>query len=240
VSSPDLDQLPGFRRRFRVTPGEGVVRSEVEDDFHCMGVLLHHEDGVATLLEPVMQRAPWNTCPGAPDQLKATFTGKRLAEFPRCGQKTANCTHLYDLALLAAAHADDKDVLVYDVLVSDAIDGERHAELRRNGETLLRWSDRDFLLTAPAELAGTALTALTPWIEAQEPALREAAKVLRWASMIAHGRSIPLEQQSDATRMPPNCYTFQPERAVRAHRVGESKDFSTGPLVPLEETVTGL
>ena len=63
---------------------------------------------------------------------------------------------------------------------------------------------------------------------------REAAKLLQWGAIIAHGRMIPLENQSDATRIPPNCYTFQPERAVHAKRVGRIIDFSASERQPLE------
>ncbi|TGD70170.1 DUF2889 domain-containing protein, partial [Mangrovimicrobium sediminis] len=112
MAEPALDQLPGFRRRFRVTPAPGRVLSEVEDDFHCMGVCIEHDQGVATRIEPQMHRAPWNTCPGAEQQLVATFTGQPLDGFARRGGKTSNCTHLYDLAELGAAHAQDTHVPV--------------------------------------------------------------------------------------------------------------------------------
>jgi hypothetical protein len=38
---------------------------------------------------------------------------------------------------------------------------------------------------------------------------------------------IPLEKQSDASRMPPGCYTFQPHRAAQAKRVGAIREFSS-------------
>ena len=45
MAEPVLDVLPGYRRRFRVTPGPGQVTSELEDDNHCMAVTLRHQDG---------------------------------------------------------------------------------------------------------------------------------------------------------------------------------------------------
>jgi hypothetical protein len=54
--------------------------------------------------------------------------------------------------------------------------------------------------------------------------------------MIANGRTIPLERQSDASRMPVgNCYTFQPQVRAAARRIGEIRDFSRGPSQPLEQ-----
>jgi hypothetical protein len=230
-----LDRLPGFRRRFRVTPGRGWVRSEVEDDYHHMTVILRHEAGVVTEIEPTMHRAPWTTCPGAPQQLRQTFVGVALDAFTSRGEKTANCTHLHDLAVLAAAHAQDREPLVYDILVSDPVEGRRQVELRRDGEALLRWTDQDNRIVEPAELAGLGLfDQLRPWIDSLDPSRQEAARLLRWGAILAHGRVIPMERQSDASRMPPNCYSFQPARKAQARRVGEIKDFSRGAAQPLD------
>lgn len=231
-----LDKLPGFRRRFRVTPLADSVCIEVEDDFHSMSVIVHHVGGIATSIVAAMHRAPWTTCPGAVEQLKQTFTGVRLAEFAERGEKRSNCTHLHDLATLGAAHAADTQPLVYDILVTDPIEGRRETELRRNGIPILRWTLAGFRLLEPADLAGMTLDKLSPWIATLEPQQQEEARVLRWGTMIANGRTIPLEQQSDATRMPlGNCYTFQAQRRLEARRVGEIRDFSRGTSEPLAE-----
>lgn len=230
---PPLDQLPGFRRRFRITVASGRVQSEVEDDIHCMSVIVHHDGVVATAVEPEMRRVPWSTCPGALEQLKQTFTGVELKGFARRGEKQSNCTHLHDLAILAAEHAFEPSV-VYDILVSDPIDGKRRAELRRNGETILGWVEEGFKLIEPAEVAGLGLMDnMRTWIDSLSPLQQRAARLLRWGNMIANGRIIPLEQQSDATKMPPNCYTFQPDRAKVAKRVGVVRDFSGSAAEPL-------
>jgi hypothetical protein len=101
------------------------VQGEVEDDYHLMSVIVHHDGAVATTIESVMRRAPWTTCPGAPAQLAQTFTGVALNAFAARGEKQANCTHLHDLAVLAAGHAFDAAPVVYDMLVSDPVDGKR-------------------------------------------------------------------------------------------------------------------
>jgi Protein of unknown function (DUF2889) len=235
-----LEQLPGFRRRFRITPGVGRVQAEVEDDYHCMSVIVHHDGATATAIESEMRRAPWTTCPGAVAQLEQTFTGVRLDAFAARGEKQANCTHLYDLAVLAAGHAFDEAQLVYDILVSDPVDGKRRAELRCNGATIVGWTEAGFRLVEPQELAGVKLGELRGWIEALDPQRQEAVRLLRWANMLANGRMIPLEKQSDASRMPAGCYTFQPQRAVQARRVGAIHDFSDGELEPLGEYETAF
>jgi hypothetical protein len=232
--SPAIDDLPGYRRRFRIEPASSIVLTELEDDFHCMRVALHHDGRLVTDVEAEIARAPWTTCPGAVAELKRTFVGVPLTEFSSKGDKRINCTHLYDLAMLGAAHAFDDGVLVYDVLVSDPIDGKRCAELRRNGVRVLSLTEMKGRIVEPIELEGRMLLEMRPWIDSLEPGLQEAARVLQWASLVAHGRTIPMERQSDATRMPSNCYTFQPHRAAQAQRVGEIRDFSTGAAQPLD------
>ncbi len=230
-----LEQLPGFRRRFRITPGAGRVQSEVEDDFHCMSVIVYHDGEIATAVEPEMRRAPWSTCPGAVAQLQQTFTGVALRDFAKRGEKQTNCTHLHDLAVLAAEHAFDPKPLIYDILVSDPSDGKRHAELRCEGVTILAWTEAEFRIIEPVEAAGITFQNLRTWTDSLTPKQQEAARLLRWANMIANGRIIPLAQQSDATKMPPSCYTFQPDRALVAKRVGVIRDFSVAAAPPLGE-----
>jgi hypothetical protein len=236
MSEPALDDLPGYRRRFRITPGDGWVRSEVEDDYHHMRVTLRHAGGVVTAVEAQMVRAPWTTCPGAEARLVETFTGVPLAEFAaRNSDKPTNCTHLHDLATLAAAHADDAEPLVYDVLAEDPVNGRRRLELRRNGAPAMRWLEVDGKLVEPPQAAGLTLLQLRPYIDALDPQRQEEARVLRWGGIVAHGRRIPLENQSDASKMPPTCFTFQPQNKLKAVRVGEIRDFSrAGAEAPLE------
>jgi len=235
MSQPALDDLPGYRRRFRVTPGEGWIRTELEDDYHHMRVTLRHAGGVITAVEPEMVRAPWTTCPGALARLQQTFTGTALAEAPaRMSEKATNCTHLHDLATLAAAHAGDRAVLTYDILAEDPVAGRRRIELRRNGEPVMHWVEQDGRLVEPAAAAGLGLLQLKPYIESLDAEGQEQARILRWGAIVAHGRAIPLKDQSDAARMPPTCFTFQPETKVKARRVGEIRDFSPGGEQPLE------
>lgn len=234
MNAPRLDDLPGFRRRIRIVPSDGAVAAVVEDDFHCMTVTLCHDGQRIQAVEAKTIRAPWSTCSGAEQVLRDTFTGVALAEAARRGAKAQNCTHLHDLAVFAAAHAGNAEATLHEVLVSDPGEGGIVAEIRSNGVAVLGWTLAGMTLTGPAEIAGRNLMALRDWIAGLEPARREAARILQWASIIAHGRQIPLAEQSDATRMPPNCYTFQPDMAARAVRVGEIVDFSRAGREPLE------
>jgi len=234
MAQPPRGQMPGFRRRFRVTPSQHWVLAELEDDYHCMGVTVYHDGVIALTVEPDIKRAPWTTCPGAEQECRKTFTGVALAEFPARKAKKSNCTHLYDLALLAAKYASEQEPLVYDLYVSDPIDGKRTAEVRRDAALVFRWVEFNGVFTEPAVLAGESVENIQAWIAVLETPQQETVRMLRWASMIARGRSMPIEEQSDATRLPPACYTFQPVRAQQAERVGEIIDFSEGLKQPLE------
>ncbi|RJF91192.1 DUF2889 domain-containing protein [Sphingomonas cavernae] len=235
----EIDKLPGFRRRFVVSPAADRVTAAVEDDYHCMAVTLHHDEAKVTAVSAIMDRAPWTTCPGAPAVLEATFTGVALSDVAARGEKQANCTHLHDLAVLAAAHAGDNAPIRYDILACDPIEGLVVAEIRRDGTLVHRIEHRDDIVTTPAAIAGTSLFKLRGWIESLEGTEREAARLLQWGTILAHGRNIPMERQSDASRMPPNCYTFQPDKKAVAKRVGKIIDFGEGSLEPLDHFAGG-
>ena len=183
-----IDALPGFRRRFVVDPAPGRVRCDLEDDYHCMRVVVRHDGEVATGIEADMIRVPWTTCPGAVAVLVRTFTGVRLDLFATRREKTANCTHLFDIAVLAAAHAHDTAPLIYDILVADPVDGMWRAELRRDGTAVLGWDVSGFVFSQPVQLAGMRLDRLRPWIESLDPPGQEQARLLRWGTILAHGR----------------------------------------------------
>ena len=224
---------PGFRRRILINPMPGASVAALEDDIHCMAVTLRHDGQNVTAVEAEVDRAPWDTCPGAKAVLVSSFTGLPLIPGGTPGNKRQNCTHLYDLADWAMSHALGQEALTYDIWVSDPEDGGVVSELWRNGVPMLRWTHRDNVLTSPAELAGASLIAMRDRLSPLPPAEREAAKILQWASLVAHGRTMPWFKQADATAMPPNCYNFQPGRAALATRKGEPQDFSANSREPL-------
>lgn len=230
----DTVSSPGYRRRIRIVPEQGRCTAALEDDYHRMTVTLSHDAGHVVQVEAKLERAPWTTCPGATLQLARDLTGAALAEVSRIASKRANCTHLHDLATLAAAHWRDAAPSVIDIWVADPRDGVRDAELRHNGEPEMAWRLDGSMLVAPEGAAGLPLTGLRDWIASLDAAKREHARLLQWACMVAHGRLIPLSEQSDAKRFPASCYTFQPERAQAAVRIGEIVDFSSTLRQPLD------
>lgn len=225
---------PAFRRAVLIEPRVGMVEAAVEDDYHHMRVALHHDGERVTAVEATMIRAPWSTCPGAEAALRQGFTGMALAEIAGAGGKRTHCTHLFDLAVWAAAHVADSHATRYDAEVTDPIDGERRLRLTRDTAPAMEWIERDGRLAEPHALAGKSLFELRDWIALLSREDAEKARILQWAGILAHGRQIPLAQQSDASRMPPSCFTFQPDRAARAQRVGEIRDFGGLSQRPLD------
>ncbi|MET0587308.1 MAG: DUF2889 domain-containing protein [Novosphingobium sp.] len=227
------DRLPGYRRKLHVEAGAGAVVAQMEDDYHCMSVTLEHDGGRVTSVIPDMNRAPWTTCPGALAKLVVTFSGQLLADVTARREKKQSCTHLHDLAVLAAAHAGTAGGLTYDIYASDPVDGERILEIRRNGKTAMHWVEQDGVLVSPEGIAGLTLMTLRDWIASLPEDEREAARLLQWAAIVAHGRTLPWERMHLTDNMPPSCYTFQPERIASASRVGTIIDFSAAGKVPL-------
>lgn len=219
--------LPGFRRRISIVPVAGAVTAALEDDFHRMIVTLRHDGARITAVEPIMERAPWDSCPGARAVVIESFCGLPLARALAPQAKRANCTHLYDLAALAGAHALDDAPLTYDIAVSDPVADEVFSQLARNGQVLLDWQMRERVIMAPRALAGLPLFSLRDWIAGLAPDLAEAARMLQWASMIAIGRVMSRQLRAQTDNKPPNCYSFQPERIPHATLTGEQWDFST-------------
>ncbi len=228
---------PGYRRRIVIDPAPGHVSAELEDDYHRMLVTLTHADGVVTAVTSDMKRNPWTMCPGAMDQLQRTFTGVKLADFARRGEKTQNCTHLHDLSLFAAAHAADSAPVAYDILVTDAVDGVREASLTRNGAPCLAWTLKGEEFLAPADLAGRHMGQLNEVIAQQDKAGAEAMRILRWASLIAHGRTRAMPAGMPATDFPlGSCFNFQTGRAEESfRRLGADIDFSQPGAAPLAD-----
>lgn len=227
----------GYRRRILIEPGDGVVTAELEDDYHRMVVTLRHEGGVVRAVESEMKRSPWTLCPGAMEQLAQTFTGLALAEVARRGGKSQNCTHLYDLATWAAAHASSPAPIAYEVLATDVVDGRRTATLWRDGVQVFHWRLVGDRLAEPAELEGLTLFGLNDWIATLDAEGREAARVLRWATIVAHGRGMEMPAGMAATRFPSgSCFNFQPERAPHSfRRPGADIDFSADGREPMAD-----
>jgi len=246
-----------YRRRIRMTatpaapqthagpqthaaPQTSTVTAELEDDFHHFRVTIAHDGRRVTGVRGEGVRYPWSTCPFAAAQLEPLFGMSLSTRSTAVGDLVFardNCTHMFDLAGLAVAHAArDGDRRQYDITVSDPVGHRRRATLDRDGERLLAWLVDDHTILEPPPFRGQALRGgFLAWAEATlEPDAAEAAIVLRRACHIAHGRIQDLDVYDDAAPLLPimsgACFTFQPERAPVALRMkGTIRDFSDDP-----------
>lgn len=235
LSSSLLKSFQGYRRSIHiVSNAHNRAWAELEDDIHAFMVGVNHDGQRIVSIDVDIRRAPWSTCPGAEQVLKNGLQDALLEDVRKYPEKTQQCTHLLDLATWSVGYAKSRVDIRYDIFVHDAVQNVRHAEIWRDGEKLIEWDESKFVLQPPHDAAGLNLFQINDWIKTLSADKQEAVRMLRWGNMIANGRAMTLEAQSDATKMPPNCYSFQPERAVNAKRVGEIKDFSFGKIVPLE------
>jgi hypothetical protein len=226
-----------YRRRILLVSSSNEVRAELEDDFHHFRVTIAHDGARVRAVRGEGVRFPWTTCPLAASQL-APIAGMPLSiRSTAVGEVVSardNCTHMFDLAGLAVAHAARAgERRQYDVAVRDPVDGRREATIERDGDLVLSWVvDRDTILDPPPYAGRPLRGAFLAWAEsALEPETAEAAIVLRRACHIAHGRMQDLDVYDDArpllSFMAGSCFTFQPERGEEALRVkGSVRDFT--------------
>jgi hypothetical protein len=229
---------PGiYRRRVRIETGAGTARAEMEDDPHRYGATLHHEGGVITAVEGRALRTPWSAC-GEAVALLQKLVGVPLHPDPQQVYRHTNgrlqCTHLFDLAGLAAAHAArgiaartyDAEVPCIDpVLPRDAV-------LRVDGEEALRWSLKRTRIVGPPSFAGQDVTTMMAWAKQRfiDRDRFEAVLVLRRAVFVSGNRRHDLDlmaRASDTGHTIGACHVFSSGVVDRAVRLpGTTRDFS--------------
>lgn len=235
-----LEPAPGrplFRRsiqlRVRAGAGDAVrVRVALEDDFHHFRVELHAQGGMVSAIDAQAPRHPYSLCPSAAQSLQG-LVGTALPRHAHALGKAVDpreqCTHLLDLAGLAAAAAA-RGVLQrrYDIEVPLRQDGRTQARLSRDGVPLLCWDVLDLAVTGPEPYIGFDLRqGMARWALAHLPEDEaEAALVLRRCAAISMGKGKPLDGHVHALATG-RCYAQQPERAPLALRqVGSTLDFT--------------
>jgi len=208
------------------------VRAALEDDFHHFRVELHARAGVISAIAAQAPRHPYSLCPSAAQPLQrlvGTALTRQAHALGRAVDPREQCTHLLDLAgLAAAAAARGVHERRYDIEVPLRQDGRTQARLARDGEPLLCWDVLELTVTGPDPYTGFDLRqGMASWALAnlaEEEA--EAALVLRRGAAISMGKGKPLDAQVHAVATG-RCYAQQAERAPLALRqVGSTWDFT--------------
>ncbi len=229
------------RRLQLIEPAPARVTAEVEDDYHRFFVELRHDGERITGVGTESKRFPWTTCPSAGDHLATRLTGVALRDVESHETPLTHCTHMLDLAIMAAAHAHDATPTLYEMLVDDPNGGPRQAILRRNGVETLRWMIDGAALVAPGMMAGRDLRQLRHWIGEIDPSLREPSRALRRAAYIARGRGFDFSKLTTAAAVnaPMACYTFSAEHGADAWHIDKSmRDFDGLENRPLADRLS--
>jgi hypothetical protein len=232
-----------FRRRIRLARSGQQVCAELEDDCHGFRVMLEHDGSRVTAVAGEALRVPLNTCAGALKPLQALVgvaldapVASIVASVPPRG----NCTHLFDLSLLALAHVSQPaPVRVYDVEVVDQAQegGPARAEVFLNGESIHRWQLARMAIVEPEVHAGRpVLRGFSAWAnEAFAGRELEAAMVLSRGVFVACSRMFDMSEIGgqpalNHTNMLGACYSYSEgvvEHAIRNHDT--VRDFSDTP-----------
>jgi len=225
----------------------------LEDDVHHLGVTIDHDQHNVIRVSAKALRVPWSTCPEATAGLQQ-LTGKplfnRASDIGLYLNMRSQCTHLFDLAGLAVAHAaSGRESRRYDVVVPvptvRAWDHGRclleqgRAELLRDGKLVFHWIFEDLQIVGPDQFAGLSLQeGFRAWTEGMPVDEAEAATVLRRALTLVGARRYDQHLQSpmDLPHMTGSCYTYQSAVAKGARFVRILRDFSDTPDAMLRES----
>jgi hypothetical protein len=238
---PNPDYGTGiYRRGVRLTGRPGEVLAEVEDTHHGMRVLLRHDGMAVTDIHAETPRTPTNTCSGASLALKrlvGTPLAITQAGLYSSAEPSTHCTHLFDLAALAIAHAlRGTTTRRYDITVPDEQPDGAICTIACNGSVVHNWLIRDQTIIAPREFAGQAvLRGFIPWAARQFSGDElEAALVFQKGFFVsrarrrlysaASGRPIAANQHMHGV-----CFAYQAERVQAGVHTDSTRDFSLTP-----------
>lgn len=241
-------------RRILIVGGPQHVRADLEDNQHRFGTVIRHDGRCVVAVEPdpTRVRSPWTACPGAAANLQR-LVGVPLAPHPQAAYRhtpgAEQCTHLFDLASLAIAHAArGTGRRLYDATVEPGnlraelgprgtvVKGRRRLLLYRNGNLVLDWQmDSDDITTGP--YAGQNVRGLMRWIEASVTDLDEieAVSIARRAlivstSLLYDMDKLPPDINQRLTARTGACYAYQPALIPTLTRaMGNSRDFTANP-----------
>ncbi|MCO5785376.1 hypothetical protein DHB74_03285 [Pseudomonas sp. G11-1] len=223
----ELDSPHVFFRRviFDVSPTECLVA--MEDEHHYFVLQLGHDGECITSVASTARRTPWTLCPEAERQLQA-FVGQPLRQriainLPDIDSKQ-QCTHQYDLLMVALSQALRPGRREYVAKVVGAMHEYRHAQLWLDDEKLLDWRLRGTVIDSEDQCNQQDLRSVMPWADEHlDDQMLEALFVQRRAVMVAASKGFDLDLIPNAgvamRARAGACFVFQPERAAQAVRV---------------------
>ena len=165
-----------FRRRIRLTSGDGWVFGELEDSSHAFRVKIAFDSERIIDVDPETIRYPMTTCSSAGHPLKAMVgvpLGLSASELAKQLTPRLQCTHLFDLSVLAYQHIQRTvSERLYDIQIPDETEAKqpRPLEVFQDGQRVLSWMVKDWQIFEPTALAGHTLrSGFSKWLEALYP-----------------------------------------------------------------------
>lgn len=226
--------------------GSDIVVAWLEDDCHHFGVTIRHDGKKVTDVKGEAMRFPWSTCPGAQVPLREIIGMPLVERSTEIGAYTdmrSQCTHMFDLAGLAVAHAGNgRNHRAYEAIVPDrepielgdgvsGAGGRSRPEVYRDGERVMYWELEGQDVVGPEKYAGLSLAqGFRVWTESLDIEEAEAATVLRRAVLVAGSRNMDLDVIPDAGfNARGSCFTFQPAKAPEGRRIiGNVMNYESG------------
>ncbi len=226
-----------FRRRLRLQGESDRVVAEVEDCNHGFRSIVYHDGEQVTRIETQAIRTPFSTCDGAMSLIQG-FVGVNihdgLKEITRGFNPKSNCTHLYDLTVLAIQHCHrGENTRQFDIAVPDEYDGPTEATITLNQNILLRWQVSQWVLQNP-EFKGVSLArGFGEWASSYyQGDERDAAFILQKGYLVSNARKFDMGKLqgtliSDYEHMLGACYTYTPGVVENAYRtMSNTRDFT--------------
>ena len=235
-----------FRRRIRLQglslpDKRGKVIAELEDCNHGFRSTVFHDSKQVTAIEAEALRIPLSTCAGALNPIQALVGTKLNADtlsISRQVNPRANCTHLYDLTVLAIHHCQRGETLrQFDVSIPDEKDGPTEVTVTLNGEPLLNWTIANWFVVSEGKAKGRSLgKGFSKWAsELYSGDEQEAVFILQKGYFVSGARRFDIQQLeglsvTELSDMAGVCYSYTPgvvEGAVRT--TGNIRDFTHTP-----------
>jgi hypothetical protein len=215
-------------------PGDGWIGGALEDDVHRFHIRLDHAEGRIAAVAAKAVRHPWSACPGAAGFLSGQLTGELLADVGR-RDPAQHCTHLYDLAILAAVHAGDTRPTRFDMRVADRVEGRTTATLAENDVERLRWRLDGTVINA----TGQDLRQLSKWKRDLPAREAEWTMLLRRAVFVSGARQYRVPSLAETAAMNVGrmgvCFNYQLPQAEGSTRTPNwHRDFSESGCEPLQ------
>ena len=239
---PNLNYGSGiFRRRIRLIGEPGKVTAELEDCNHGFRSTLLHDGKQVLDVQAQALRVPLTTCGGAIEPIKA-LAGISIDSPNRSINNTvnprANCTHLYDLSLLAIAHASRGNITrQYDVEIEDEVDGRAESRVLRDGELIFAWQTSQWQIQTPDSLKDKPLyKGFAAWAsQVFSNDQQEAAFVLQKGYFVAQARIYDIDAlagdpATNDSDMRGVCFSYtspQVEQGIRS--TAATRDFTHCP-----------